>query len=335
MTTFIDVKYIGLVSSKLNQFKKKSDNLYNFRCPYCGDSKTSHTKARGYLILNKTFFVYKCHNCEKSTDFSNLLKTLDKNLYDEYTFEVYKNKNVYIKGEDKIPVFKKPVFHKGDSSLKKLKTISQLESYHPAKKIIDKRKIPSQFHYKLYFAPKFFNWVNEIIPNKFSSILKDHPRLVIPFFDERKKMYAFQGRAFGKEEPKYFTICLNDDRKIYGLDKVNWDKTVYVVEGPIDSLFIDNCIATANSDLRIEERKETIVLVPDNQPRNLEIVKRIKTFIDEDYSVCLWPETMIDKDINDMVLSGVKDIKRIINENTFRGLEAKVRFKNWRKINAK
>ena len=62
MTVFIDLKYIGIVSSKLNQFKKKSDNLYNFRCPYCGDSKISHTTARGYLFLNKTFFVYKCHN---------------------------------------------------------------------------------------------------------------------------------------------------------------------------------------------------------------------------------------------------------------------------------
>ena len=332
MTVFIDLKYIGIVSSKLNQFKKNSDNLYNFRCPYCGDSKTSHTKARGYLFLNKTFFVYKCHNCEKSTDFSNLLKTVDNKLHDEYIFEIYKNKNVYIK-DDNIPIITQPVFHKGDFLLKKLKKISQLRDYHPAKQIIERRRIPSRFHYKLYFAPKFFEWVNKIVPNKFPSNVKDHPRLVIPFLDKRNKMFAFQGRAFGKEEPKYFTISLNEDRKIYGLDKVNWSKKVYVVEGPIDSLFLDNCVATANSDLRIEEKKEDIILVPDNQPRNLEIVKRIQTFIDQDYSVCLWPENIKEKDINDMVLSGIKDIKQIINENTFRGLEAKVHFKTWRKIN--
>ena len=74
MNTFVDTKYIGLLSSKLSQFKKKSGNLYNFRCPYCGDSEKSKTKARGYLILNKTFYVYKCHNCEKSTDFGSLLR---------------------------------------------------------------------------------------------------------------------------------------------------------------------------------------------------------------------------------------------------------------------
>ena len=143
MTVFIDLKYIGIVSSKLNQFKKKSDNLYNFRCPYCGDSKTSHTKARGYLFLNKTFFVYKCHNCEKSTDFSNLLKTVDNKLHDEYIFEIYKNKNVYIK-DDNIPIITQPVFHKGDFLLKKLKKISQLRDYHPAKQIIERRRIPSR-----------------------------------------------------------------------------------------------------------------------------------------------------------------------------------------------
>ena len=120
------------------------------------------------------------------------------------------------------------------------------------------REIPKEFYSKLYLVPKFYSYCNTLLPNKFPKVKNDHPRLLIPFFDEDDNMFAFQGRSFGKEEPKYFTICLNDNRKIYGLDKVNWNKTVYVVEGPIDSLFIDNCIATANSDLRIEERLSLI-----------------------------------------------------------------------------
>ena len=216
---------------------------------------------------------------------------------------------------------------------KKIKRISQLNPSHPVKKWIVNRGIPSSFHYKLFFCNSFFKWVNDIIPNKFPSDLKDHPRLVIPFLDENKKMFAFQGRAFGKEQPKYYTIKLNDTKKIYGLDTLNWSKRVYVVEGPIDSLFVNNCIATAQSDLRVE-KKNNVTLIPDNEPRNREIVKRIESFIEDDYSVCLFPEHIKQKDINDMVLSGVKDIHKLIDENTYQGLQAKVRFKDWRKIDA-
>ena len=151
----------------------------------------------------------------------------------------------------------------------------------------------------MYFAPKFFEWVNKIVPNKFPSNVKDHPRLVIPFFDEKNNMFAFQGWAFGNEQPKYITIFLDTQKeKIYGLNRVDWKKTVYVVEGPIDSLFLNNCIATAQSDLRLKNRKDNIVLVPDNEPRNEQIVKQIEKFINNNYSVVLWPESVKEKDIN-------------------------------------
>ena len=146
-------------------------------------------------------------------------------------------------------------------------------------------------------------------------------------------MFAFQGRTFGKEEPKYYTIKLSDKNKIYGLDTVSWSKKVYVVEGPLDSLFLNNCIATAQSDLRVP-KKDNVVLIPDNEPRNREIVRRIEKFIEDEYSVCLFPENIKQKDINDMVLSGVNNIQKIIDDNTFTGLEAKVRFRDWRKIDA-
>ena len=335
MNTFVDTKYIGLLSSKLSQFKKKSGNLYNFRCPYCGDSEKSKTKARGYLILNKTFYVYKCHNCEKTTDFSSLLRYVNGDLHKEYTFEIYKNKNVYIQSDDnkKDLNLTRPVFLKGDSPLKKLKKISQLSPDHPVTKWVRNRHIQSRFHYKLFFCNRFYEWVNTFIPNKFPSLKGDHPRFVIPFLDKSNKMFALQGRAFGKEEPKYLTIRLSDEKKLYGLDSINWGRKVYVVEGPIDSLFLDNCVATAHSDLRID-KKDNVTLIPDNEPRNKEIVKRIRSFIEDDFSVCLFPEQIKQKDINEMVVSGVKDIKKLIDDNTYKGLEAKVRFNEWRKIDA-
>ena len=150
-------------------------------------------------------------------------------------------------------------------------------------------------------------------------------------------MFAFQGRAFGNEQPKYITIVLDSQKeKIYGLNRIDWKKTVYVVEGPIDSLFLDNCIATAQSDLRLKNRKDNIVLVPDNEPRNEQIVKQIENFIDNNYSVVLWPESVKEKDINEMIISGKtkSDIQHLIEQNTFNGISAKLKFTNWRKRNA-
>ena len=135
----------------------------------------------------------------------------------------------------------------------------------------------------------------------------------------------FFKEEFGKENPKYITIVLDSERdKIYGLNNVDWNKKVYVVEGPIDSLFLDNCIATAQSDLRIS-KKDNVILIPDNEPRNKEIVKQIERFINDGYSVVLWPEYVKEKDINEMILSGKSksEIQKIINENVYSGIKPK------------
>ena len=228
---YIEQKYLSIVSSQLSQFKKKGDFLYNFRCPYCGDSQRSQTKARGFIFRKEMDLIYKCHNCGKGASFKNFLKYVDSKIYNDYIMERYK------KRED-VPTVevRKSKVTQGEAPLKKLKRISQLEWNHPVKKFVQKRKIPSQFHYELYFAPKFYKWVNTIIPNKFSSLQNDHPRLVIPFFDEKGKMFAFQGRSFGQETPKYITIILDSTKnKIYGLNRIKKAKPIYAVEGPIDS----------------------------------------------------------------------------------------------------
>ena len=331
---YIDQKYLLLVSPQLKQFKKKSDGLYNFRCPYCGDSQKSQTKARGFIFRKENSMIYKCHNCGVGASFKNFLKQVDSKIHNEYILERYKKKEV----EPDISQFKQTRILLGDSPLKSLIKVSTLEHNHPVKKFLENRQIPSHSHHELFLAPKFFEWVNSLVPNKFPSLDGDHPRLVIPFFDERDKMFAFQGRAFGKENPKYITIVLDSERnKIYGLNKVDWNKTVYVVEGPIDSLFLENCIATAQSDLRIKNKKDNVILIPDNEPRNKEIVKQIERFIDDGYSVVLWPEYVKEKDINEMIMSGKTntDIKTIINENVYSVIQAKTQFVFCKKVELK
>ena len=325
---YIEQKYLSIVSSQLSQFKKKGDYLYNFRCPYCGDSQKSRLKARGFIFRKDSDLIYKCHNCGKGASFANFLKYVDSKIYNDYIMEKYKKTD----SEPNIK-FTEPNFLRGDSPLKRLKKISQLEWNHPVKRFVQKRKIPSSQHYELYFAPKFYAWVNSIIPNKFSKLDNDHPRLVIPFFDEKRKMFAFQGRAFGDEIPKYITIKLNSDAdKIFGLDKVDMKKKIYVVEGPIDSLFLDNCIAVAGADFNNVQGDLTVIY--DNEPRNKEIVKQIEKTISQGRSVVLWPDSMKEKDINDMILSGYTklEIQKIIEDNTFEGVSAKLRFTGWKKI---
>jgi len=200
---------------------------------------------------------------------------------------------------------------------------------------VEKRKLPLESFSDLYLCESFFKFTNSIIKGKFPSLDGDHPRLLIPFRGEDGEVFAYQGRAFGNEQPKYITIKIDEERdKIFGLDKVNKSKPILVVEGPLDSLFLDNCIAVAGANFSNIEGNLTVIY--DNEPRNKEINKQIEKTIDQGKSVCLWPDTMKCKDINDMIIAGYskKEVQEIITNNTFSGASAKLRFAEWRKINA-
>jgi transcription elongation factor Elf1 len=332
--SYIDTKYLNIISPYLQQFKKKGDHLWNFRCPYCGDSKKSRTKARGFVFRKKNDLFFKCHNCGVGASLGNLVKTVDLKTYKDYIFERYK-KGVETRSSPQ-PEFKfnAPVFRK-KGILKGLQSIKELPSNHPARAIVDKRLIPPKSLSDLYLCESFFKFTNSIIPNKFPTLNGDHPRLIIPFRDEQGEVFAYQGRAFGREQPKYITIKLDDDKdKIFGLDRVDKSKPIYVVEGPLDSLFLDNCIAVAGADF--SNMEGDLIIIYDNEPRNKEINKQIEKTINQGKSVCLWPDNMKWKDINDMIIAGYskEQIQEIITDNTFSGAAAQLRFAEWRKINA-
>ena len=329
--SYIDSKYLNILSPQLLKFKKKGDYLWNFRCPYCGDSQKSRSKARGFVYRKKNDLFYKCHNCGIGATLGNLIKHLDSKIHKDYIMERYQKG---VKTNNPEPEFKfdVPVFRK-KGILKDLKSIDSLPEGHPARRIIKDRLIPSKSLADLYLCESFYKFTNRLIPNKFPSLDGDHPRLLIPFRDEEGEVFAYQGRAFGNEQPKYLTIKLNESKnKIFGLDRIDKEKQIYVVEGPIDSLFLDNCIAVAGSDLNKIEGDLTIIF--DNEPRNREIVKQIEKVINSGRNIVLWPESMKYKDINDMILGGYSksEIQQIIMDNTFSGVEAKLRFTEWKKI---
>jgi DNA primase len=336
MTSYIDLNYISKLQPRLQQFKKKRDYLFNFRCPVCGDSKKNKTKARAYLYKVKTDMFFKCHNCGAGHNLANLIKLLDKPLYDQYVVERYKGSK---------PVSEKNLFDKFKTNTKeRLKTsplqgltpIKELDNEHPAKKYVTNRKISEQFFDKLYYCKKFQDYVNKLRPGTFSSINKsyEHPRLIIPFYDVDNEVFAIQGRAFGKEQPKYLTIKLKENKqKIFGLERINLHRRLYIVEGPLDSLFLDNCLAAAGADLQLPVEKKDVVFIFDNEPRNKQIVDRMYKMIEKDYMIVIWPEGQKEKDINDMIINGKtkEEVQKIISDNTYSGLSALTQLNSYKR----
>ena len=322
MSLYIDLKFIMMLSPRLDKFKKVRDNLFNFRCPYCGDSQKSQSKARGYFYRKKNDYFYRCHNCGKGTTFGKVLEYIDTMMYKEYIMERYKGDTP--KTEAPEFNFKAPKFKKIDPKLENLTPINKLNGGHPARQFVESRQLPEEFYSDLYLCPKFFEW------SKIQS-QQEHPRLVIPFRDESGEVFAAQGRAFGKESPKYLTIKFQDKPKIFGLDRVDFAKRYYVVEGPLDSMFLDNCLAVAGADFRYLPPGDTTIVL-DNEPRSREIIKQMERLIHQEHELVIWPTTITQKDINDMVLAGVEDIQTIIDNNTFSGLEATMKLAAWKRI---
>jgi hypothetical protein len=335
---FIDIKYIDLVSPKLRNFKKKNTYLWNFSCPICKDSKRSILKARGFIYKIKNNLNFKCHNCSASMGFSNFLKFIDPKLESEYNVEKYKsNSKVGVSKEpikDFFDQFKPESKKETISGLLNAECVTTLQNEHPVRKYLSKRKIPTEYLASLYWVNTFKKWVNDNVAPKFASIEEDHPRLVIPFYDKKKNLLAIQGRTLGKELPKYYTIKTNEkNEKIFGLEKLDENKTIYAVEGPIDSMFLPNAVAVAGTSFEIKrllKNKERVIVIIDNEPRNVEICKSIYKCISLGYGVCLLPSNISGKDINEIVLKHPKiNIVNLINENTYRGLEAELAFNKW------
>ena len=343
---WIDQKYLGILSNRLPLFRKRG-SVYNCRCPLCGDSKTNKLKARGYFLLTKGSYIFYCHNCNAALPLRSFLEQVDKELAGQYIQDVYLETNNNT--SKKLPV-KQPTIEQFswpryllNSPLKELKKISQLRVDHPAKKYVEKRKLPVQSHSFLFYAPNFNKWVNSFIPNKLPE--KKEPRLVIPFIDKKNNLIGFTGRSFGTSEPRYITIMLGEDAlKIFGLDRANLTKRTYITEGPIDSLFLSNALALGGSGFlqlasklgldNDEVYRKNIVLVYDNEPRNKDIVKLMSKALNKGWSVCIWPDNLHEKDINEMVLSGKTswEIEKLIDQHTYSGLQGITRLNEWKRV---
>lgn len=327
----VDMRYADLVGPRLQKFVRKKNGLWNFRCPYCGDSQKHKNKARGYFFLKKNDIVFKCHNCGVGRSFGGFLQDHAPDLHDEYVMERYK-RGLTGKGRnvaDPVIQTKAPVFVSKPTGLKK---ITDLNISHPAKKYLLERRLPEDALKRLYYVEKFQDWVNTQ-KKTFPESNVDHPRIIIPLIDHDGNWFGFQGRSLNpKDKMRYITIMLNDDKpKVFGLDKVDETKTIYVTEGPFDSFFISNSIAMCGADVDLSTDDNRYVFIFDNEPRNKQIVDRIAKTIQKGHRVVIWTNDIVEKDINDMVLAGL-DVQHVVESNVYHGLEATLKLNDWKKV---
>ena len=328
--SFLDVKFIQLVSPRLTLFTRKKADLYNFRCPYCGDSQKRKNKARGYLFKIKNNFTYKCHNCGVGRSLANFLRDQDTHLHDQYIMEKFKEGRTGKGTATASPKFNftEPKFVTKKVDLEK---ISELNNSHPARVYLEQRGIKDLDYF--YYCPKFKEWTNKQ-KKTFDTLRQDSPRIIIPFKDKDGNLFGYQGRSLApKAKIRYITIMLEEEQpKIFGQDRINTDESIYIVEGPFDSTFIKNSVAMAGSDADIRSFNwSDHIWIFDNEPRNREIVARISKVIDRGDTIVIWPKNIQQKDINDMHLAG-HDVQTLVESNIYQGLQATLKFNDWKKV---
>ena len=336
MSLYTDQKYVGLISPRLDRFKQVRPNLWNSRCPICGDSQKNKAKKRLYIYAKLQDLYVKCHNCGYGASLGNFIKQLDPHLHGQYVLERYSQGQTG-RGKTKEPEFKftSPKFKPRPTTIK-LPSIGSLKPTHHARLFYEGRKMPNNFLDRVFFAEDFKKWAMSVCQVNYSNLGPWEPRMVIPFFDENGKLIAAQGRALGQNELRYITVKIHEDNsKIYGLDRWKSEEYTYIVEGPIDSMFLPNCLAVAGGDLQSRKfHKEKCILIFDNEPRNEHTVKKLMKSIDDRWSVVIWPKEKKFKDINDLVMSDLStdEILEMINKNTMNGLEADWAARKWRNV---
>jgi predicted RNA-binding Zn-ribbon protein involved in translation (DUF1610 family) len=329
---YIDTKYISLVSPQLLNFSQKKKSLYNFRCPYCGDSQRRQNKTRGYLYEYKDSFVYKCHNCGITKSFAKFLQDHSVGLYDQYVLERYKEGTTGKGRRVANPKFNfpKPVFQKTvveKTIFDSLPKLSDLNTTHQAKQYLLARKIPEKYFSNFYYAEDFNAWENT------DNTIKE-ARIILPLISEDGNVFGYQARSLNKNASlRYITTILDKQYpKLFGLDRINKNENIYVTEGPFDSLFLSNGLAMCGADVVLDKVSYPHrTFVYDNEPRNKQIVDRYEKCIDKGESIVIWPDCVKEKDINDMFLAG-HDVQSMVECNTYNGLEAKVKLNLWKKI---
>jgi hypothetical protein len=338
MSDWIEKKYINMFSHHLPQFHWKGDNAAIFRCIYCGDSQKNKTKCRGYIYTKGQRWIYYCHNCTISTTIAKVLKQFDPTLYREYCLEKFRP------GYSDAPITRALVVPKVGNTAERFVTATRcdrLPETHDCVKYLQRRCLPNTTWSRLYYTEHYKQFLDEVFPDHGKAV-QDDARLIIPYRDIQGALQAVSGRSLSASSStlRYITVrdkSLQDTTKlVFGIEQINQSQCVYLTEGPLDSLFITNAVASGDANLIGAAQRlsaSQIVLIYDNEPRNVDIVGQMGRALKAGHQVVIWPSTIKGKDINEMIQHGAtqSEIKSVIDSTVTSGIVGLTKLVFWKK----
>lgn len=335
----VDLQWLNRISVNLQRFRKIKTDTYNCRCNVCGDSKISERKTRLYFYVKKGQMNVMCQNCNYSHSFYKYMKDNFGSYFEDYRRETMFDTFTVRKVRQDIVTLTECNAKKPDV-LMMIKDIGNhatpllsLDEKHPARAMLTDRAFTDKELKRLWYTDNFKDFASLINAEATEKLMKSEPRIIIPFVNYKGEIEMIQGRSIGPSKIKYVSIkAHNDIDKVFGMYEADEANTVYCVEGPFDSLFVDNCVASCDANLT---RVDADVYVWDNQPRNKDVIKYMQSAIDAGKSIVIWPTSPDKKqDINDLIQAGVSRelLMKVIRQSTYKGISAKLKFTQWKRI---
>lgn len=314
----IEQEYVAQATARIPLFKWVKPNAGLGRCIVCGDSsKNRHKKRFNVYKKHQQYMVY-CFNCNYSNNLIGYMKEYCPDLYTAYRIQ---SMRIWLENKPKKQDTVLPALMGHYIPKKGTLDLLPVQSNQLALDYVNSRKLPLE---RLFYSKDFSNTVSLFNPDLDVSKMRPEPRVVIPFYDKEGGLIALQGRSLNNTSIRYLTIKAHEGiKKIYGMDRLDPSKPHYVLEGALDSMFIENSIAVCDSNLTAYQHPNAIYIF-DNQYRNIQIRQLINRACDKGFSVVIFPSSTKGKDINDMVLNGY-NIQELIEKNTYSGLAAKLK----------
>lgn len=332
-------KYVGYLNQYIPKFQRVSEDLYLGRCPFCGDSRKNPNKKRFYVYRHGDTLNYKCHNCGKSGSLVGLIRELNSELHKEMFVEALKESGGYSEPVARRKITREPdepTYYREDI-LKSTKTCSDLPEEHPARAYLKSRSLDS-FSDRFYFVPDYGSFCRAMHMQN-SERLRDDARVVLVCRNYKRDIIGCIGRSLDSASKIRYISSVTEKglHPFYGLDNLDSTRTIYVCEGAIDSLMIDNSVAVSCADLdrigqEIGNAKERCVLIPDNERRQPHIMKRLNRYIQDGWKVVMFPDWLSGhKDMNEMITSGAltrDGLMDVLKKNTYSGINATIKFRS-------
>ena len=331
-------QYIVEAGKSIEGFRKVRDGLYNCRCPICGDSAVDETKRRGYFIQHPdSGWSYYCHNCGAAQGVKWFLKTIDEELYRRYCLEAFRSGRD-LSFETKRPEIKAmSVDEQRILGSRLLVRCSNLPKEHDALKYLEGRRVTTEMASRIFWTDDFPNLVKGACGSKYDGSALPQKGVVFPVRNFDLKLVGWQIRDIhSQDKRRRFATCTVQDASgdlCFVPRKLDSSKPVFVVEGCIDALFLNNSVARLQAALwKFQPEQYSCIYFNDQEPRNKEVVKEISRCVRKGLKTVLLPSDYREMDVNDIAVQfgmGIDDIERLFLENAWNGLTAQIKFSKW------